>query len=75
VFTHEPQATCLQSPGRLMRLYALTPAQAAFAPEILAGDGIDAAAARLGITRATAGTTSSKCFARPAPAARPSWCA
>jgi DNA-binding CsgD family transcriptional regulator len=44
--------------------YSLTAAEARFALEILAGDGIQAAADRLGISKATARTHLSRIFAK-----------
>jgi DNA-binding CsgD family transcriptional regulator len=46
----------LPSREHLQRLFDLTPAQAGLAREILRGDGVQAAADRLGISRATART-------------------
>jgi DNA-binding CsgD family transcriptional regulator/PAS domain-containing protein len=50
----DPGQKIRPQPARLQALFGLTAAQAALAVEILAGDGIQAAADRLGITRATA---------------------
>jgi DNA-binding CsgD family transcriptional regulator len=56
VFVKDAQANGLPSHEHLQRLFGLTPAQAALACQILHGDGIQAAADRLGISRATART-------------------
>lgn len=54
VFVSDPERQAMPSTERLRTLFGLTPMQAAFAQEIARGDGIDATAARLGISRATA---------------------
>jgi len=52
-------------PGqRLQAMFGLTPAQAALAREIVRGDGIEAAADRLGVTRATARAHLAQVFAK-----------
>ena len=56
VFVKDPEASDLPSRGELRLLFGLTPAQAGLAREILQGDGIQAAAERLGISPATART-------------------
>jgi DNA-binding CsgD family transcriptional regulator len=56
VFTSDPDRTSGPT-APLMRLrYGLTPAETAFAAEIVKGDGIQACADRLGISRSTART-------------------
>jgi DNA-binding CsgD family transcriptional regulator len=54
VLVREPAMAALPAADEIRRLFGLTRAQAALAREILQGDGIDAAARRLGIARATA---------------------
>jgi DNA-binding CsgD family transcriptional regulator len=54
VFVKEPKERPLPSREQIQALFDLTPAQAALAREILLGDGAQAAAARLGISHATA---------------------
>jgi DNA-binding CsgD family transcriptional regulator len=56
VFVKDAQANGLPSREHVEQLFDLTPAQAALACQILHGDGIQAAADRLGISRATART-------------------
>jgi DNA-binding CsgD family transcriptional regulator len=56
VFVKDPAAEPLPSAAAIRRLFDLTPTQAALAREILQGDGIEAAAGRLGIARSTART-------------------
>jgi DNA-binding CsgD family transcriptional regulator len=56
IFVKDPQARKLPTSRQLRLLFDLTPAQAALAREILHGDGVNAAASRLGIARATART-------------------
>lgn len=56
VFVKEPKERALPSSEQIQALFDLTPAQAALAREILVGDGAQAAAARLGISHATART-------------------
>jgi DNA-binding CsgD family transcriptional regulator len=56
VFVKEPNERALPSREQIQALFDLTPAQAALAREILVGDGAQAAAARLGISHATART-------------------
>jgi DNA-binding CsgD family transcriptional regulator len=54
VFVSDPARAGMPSATRLIDLFGLTPMQAALAREILRGDGVERAAERLGITRATA---------------------
>ncbi len=56
VFVKDPEASTLPSRDEIRLLFGLTPAQASLAREILHGDGVQAAAERLGISRATART-------------------
>jgi DNA-binding CsgD family transcriptional regulator len=56
VFIKDPKATALPSPEDIRVLFDLTRAQSALAREILRGDGVQAAADRLNIARATART-------------------
>jgi DNA-binding CsgD family transcriptional regulator len=56
VFVNDPERTPKPASGQLIEQFGLTRAEAAFAIEILNGDGIQAAADRLSITRATART-------------------
>jgi len=56
VFVKDGQASGLPTREHVQQLFDLTPAQAALACHILRGDGIQAAADRLGISRATART-------------------
>lgn len=56
VFVKEPKERTLPSREQIQALFDLTPTQAAVAREILVGDGAQAAAARLGISHATART-------------------
>ena len=64
VFVKDPKASTLPSRARIQLLFNLTPAQAAVAREILQGDGIQAAAERLNISRATARTHLLEVFQR-----------
>ena len=64
VFAEESAERVLPSPELLRALFQLTPAQASLAREILQGDGVAAAARRLGISRATARTHLLQCFQR-----------
>lgn len=54
VFVSDPERQTVPPIERLRSLFGLTPMQAAFAREVARGDGIDAAAGRLGMSRATA---------------------
>jgi DNA-binding CsgD family transcriptional regulator len=56
VFVKESNANALPSGEQIQQLFELTPAQAVLAHELLHGDGIPAAAERLGISRSTART-------------------
>jgi DNA-binding CsgD family transcriptional regulator/PAS domain-containing protein len=58
----DPERKAAPPSEELRRRFGLTPAQAALAIEILAGDGIQAAADRLSITRATARTHLAQVF-------------
>lgn len=64
VFVSDPERRAVPPIERLRTLFGLTPMQAAFAREIVRGDGIDAAAARLGVSRATARAHLSQIFAK-----------
>ena len=56
VFVKISKAMSLPSHRQIQLLFNLTPAQAALARELLHGDGIPAAATRLGVSRSTART-------------------
>jgi DNA-binding CsgD family transcriptional regulator len=56
IFVTDPDLVPLPAESQLARSFGLTPAEATFAREIAKGDGIQAAAERLGITRSTART-------------------
>jgi DNA-binding CsgD family transcriptional regulator len=56
LFIKDPKAVALPSQEDIRVLFDLTPAQSALAREILRGDGVQAAADRLKIARATART-------------------
>jgi DNA-binding CsgD family transcriptional regulator len=62
VFTSDPDRTPAPPEARIRLRYGLTPAETAFATEIVKGDGIQACADRLGISRATARTHLSHIF-------------
>jgi DNA-binding CsgD family transcriptional regulator len=62
VFTSDPDRTPAPPEARIKLRYGLTPAETAFAIEIVKGDGIQACADRLGISRATARTHLSHIF-------------
>ena len=62
VFTSDPERSPAPPATRIKLLHGLTPAEAAFAIEIVKGDGIQACADRLGISRATARTHLSHIF-------------
>jgi DNA-binding CsgD family transcriptional regulator len=64
VFVKDPETRPLPSRDEIRRIFELTPAQAGLAREILQGDGIPAAAERLGISRATAHTHLLEVFQR-----------
>ncbi|HVV78576.1 MAG TPA: hypothetical protein VHD59_03035, partial [Pseudolabrys sp.] len=54
VFVKDPERPTRRSLAAFIEHFGLTPAQAAVANELVKGDGVAAAAARLGISRATA---------------------
>jgi len=56
VFVRDPRSNELPSAAQVQLMFDLTPAQAALARELLHGDGIPAAAERLGVSRSTART-------------------
>jgi DNA-binding CsgD family transcriptional regulator len=56
VFIENAKANALPSQEQIALMFDLTPAQAALARELVHGDGIPAAATRLGISRSTART-------------------
>jgi len=62
IFVTDPDRILKPAASQLREQFGLTPAQAAFAIEILSGDGIQAAADRLAITRATARTHLARVF-------------
>jgi DNA-binding CsgD family transcriptional regulator len=62
VFTSDPDRAPAPPEARIKLRYGLTPAETAFATEIVKGDGIQACADRLGISRATARTHLSHIF-------------
>jgi DNA-binding CsgD family transcriptional regulator len=62
VFTSDPDRASVSVAERIKLRHGLTPAETAFAIEIVKGDGIQASADRLGITRATARTHLSHIF-------------
>lgn len=64
IFAEELAEPALPSREQLRSLFGFTPAQASLALEILQGDGVEAAARRLGISRATARTHLLQCFQR-----------
>lgn len=64
VLVREPSRIGLPSADSIGRMFGLTGAQAALAREILLGDGVDAAAKRLGVGRATARTHLAEVFQR-----------
>jgi DNA-binding CsgD family transcriptional regulator len=64
VFVKDPETRPLPSSDEIRRMFELTPAQAGLAREILQGDGVPAAAERLGISRATAHTHLLEVFQR-----------
>jgi DNA-binding CsgD family transcriptional regulator/PAS domain-containing protein len=64
VFIADGAAEPVSLAERLRAIFGLTAAQAALAREIARGDGLDAAAERLGITRATARTHLANVFAK-----------
>lgn len=64
LFISDPQARGTPPVHFIRGLFGLTPMQAAIALEIARGDGIDAAAARLGISRGTARAHLAQVFAK-----------
>ena len=62
IFATDPDRHPAPPIARIRQLYGLSPAEAAFALEILNGDGIQASADRLGISRSTARTHLSRVF-------------
>ena len=62
VFISDPDRTPAPPAARIKLLHGLTPAETAFAIEIVKGDGIQACADRLSISRATARTHLSHIF-------------
>ncbi len=64
VFATDPDRHPAPLAARIKQRYGLTPAETAFALEILKGDGIQACADRLGISRATARTHLSHIFSK-----------
>jgi DNA-binding CsgD family transcriptional regulator len=64
VFISDPATRTLPLLDHLQGLFGLTPMQARLAREIACGDGIDAAAARLGMARGTARTHLAAVFAK-----------
>lgn len=62
IFAADPERAPAPPAARIRQRYGLTPAETAFAVEILKGDGIQACADRLGVSRATARTHLSHIF-------------
>jgi DNA-binding CsgD family transcriptional regulator/PAS domain-containing protein len=62
IFVNDPDKSNKPAAVQLRKKFGMTPAEAAFAVEILTGDGIQAAADRLSISRATARTHLSRIF-------------
>jgi DNA-binding CsgD family transcriptional regulator len=62
IFVTDPERISKPASSQLQDQFGLTPAQAVFAIEILSGDGIQAAADRLSISRATARTHLARVF-------------
>jgi DNA-binding CsgD family transcriptional regulator len=62
IFVNDPDRNNKPAAIQLREKFAMTPAEAGFAVEILKGDGIQAAADRLSISRATARTHLSRIF-------------
>jgi DNA-binding CsgD family transcriptional regulator len=56
IFVTDPETIADPEASYLQRQFKLTPAEAALARELLQGDGISAAAGRLGVAEATART-------------------
>jgi hypothetical protein len=72
LFRTEPEQTAVVRNEWLRQDLGLTPAEARFTREILKGDGLQAAADRLGISVTRHGRISPTCSARPAHIVRPS---
>lgn len=64
VFVSDPESRSTAAIEHLQALYRLTPMQTAIALEVACGDGIDAAAARLGVSRGTARSHLAQVFAK-----------
>jgi DNA-binding CsgD family transcriptional regulator/PAS domain-containing protein len=62
IFVNDPDQKSKPTAVQLREKFGMTPAEAGFAVEILKGDGIQAAADRLSISRATARTHLSRIF-------------
>jgi DNA-binding CsgD family transcriptional regulator len=62
IFVNDPDKNTKPTVVQLREKFGMTPAEAGFAGEILKGDGIQAAADRLSISRATARTHLSRIF-------------
>ena len=62
IFVNDPDKNNKPTVVQLREKFGLTPAEANFAVEILKGDGIQAAADRLSISRATARTHLARIF-------------
>jgi DNA-binding CsgD family transcriptional regulator/PAS domain-containing protein len=62
IFVNDPDKSNKPAAVQLRKKFGMTPAEAAFAVEISTGDGIQAAADRLSISRATARTHLSRIF-------------
>ena len=62
ILVNDPDKNSKPDAAQLREKFGLTPAEAAFAVEISTGDGIQAAADRLSISRATARTHLSRIF-------------
>jgi DNA-binding CsgD family transcriptional regulator/PAS domain-containing protein len=66
IFVNDPDKSNKPAAVQLRKKFGMTPAEAAFAVEISTGDGIQAAADRLSISRATARTHLSRIFDKTA---------
>lgn len=64
IFVTDPDRKPVLPISQIAKQFGLTPAEAAFAREILIGDGLQAAADRLKVTRATARTHLAHIFAK-----------
>ncbi len=62
IFVNDPDKANKPTTAQLREKFKMTPAEASFAAEILEGDGIQAAADRLSISRATARTHLARIF-------------